>query len=143
MSGICCSGWSAAVCISRPERPIEGRPQSLDWEARIARLRVRIVQCRGTPFEIGRQQALLFAATPKGRAFLRRKVIKLPWWFDIRAEQRMFAKYSPAIWEEIAGLADGLGTTVERAALYFGNDGLRPPLGGCPAVLTPPAYARD
>ncbi|MFL5127562.1 MAG: hypothetical protein ACJ8CS_20315, partial [Microvirga sp.] len=79
--------------------------------------RVSIVQCRGTPYEVGRTQSRIFAATPKGRAFLRRKSIHLPWWFNIRTEQRTFAKFSPARWEEIGGLAEGLGIPMERALL--------------------------
>jgi len=42
--------------------------------------RVSVVQCRGTAYEIGRAQARMFAATPKGPTFLRRKSICLPWW---------------------------------------------------------------
>jgi predicted choloylglycine hydrolase len=105
--------------------------------------RVSIVQCRGTPYEIGRAQARMFAATPRGRAFLRRKTIRLPWWFNIRAEQRSFVKYSPALWEEIGGISDGLGIPIERAALSFGNDGLRPPIGACSAVMTGNVYGRN
>src|SRR5262245_10440784 len=105
--------------------------------------RVSIVQCRGTPYEVGRAQARLFAATPRGRAFLRRKTIKLPWWFNIRTEQRTFAKYSPALWEEIAGLAEGLDVPMERALLSFGNEGLRPPIGACSAVMTAGVYGRN
>jgi len=105
--------------------------------------RVSIVQCRGTPYEVGRAQARLFAATPRGRAFLRRKTIKLPWWFSIRTEQRTFAKYSPALWEEIAGLAEGLDVPMERALLSFGNEGLRPPIGACSAVMTADVYGRN
>ena len=37
-------------------------------------LRVSFVQCRGSPYEIGRAQADAFAATRKGKAFLRKKV---------------------------------------------------------------------
>jgi predicted choloylglycine hydrolase len=105
--------------------------------------RVSIVQCRGAPYEVGRAQARLFAATPRGRAFLRRKTIKLPWWFNIRAEQRTFAKYSPTLWEEIGGLAEGLGIPMERAVLNFGNDGLRPPIGACSAIMTAGVYGRN
>jgi predicted choloylglycine hydrolase len=105
--------------------------------------RVSILQCRGTSFEVGRAQALAFAATPKGRAFLRRKTIKLPWWFNLGAEQRTFAKFSPALWEEIAGIADALGIPMERAALCFGNEGLRPPIGACSAVMTSGVYGRN
>jgi predicted choloylglycine hydrolase len=104
---------------------------------------VSIVQCRGTPYEVGRAQARLFAATPKGRAFLRRASAKLPWWFNIRTEQRMFAKFSPALWEEISGLADGLGIPMERAVLCFGNNGLRPPIGACSAIMAAGVYGRN
>ena len=105
--------------------------------------RVGIVQCRGTPFEVGRAQARIFAATSKGRAFLRRKTIKLPWWFNIGAEQRTFARFSPALWEEIGGLAEGLDIPMERAVLCVGNDGLRPPLGACSAIMSSGVYGRN
>ena len=105
--------------------------------------RVGIVQCRGTPYEVGRAQAKLFAATPKGRAFLRHKTTKLPWWFNIRTEQRAFAQFSPALWEEIGGLAEGLKIPLERAVLCFGNNGLRPPIGACSAVVTAHVYGRN
>jgi predicted choloylglycine hydrolase len=105
--------------------------------------KVQIVQCRGTPFEIGRAQAALHAQTAKGRAFLRRKKHFVPWWFKLDAERRMFEKYAPALWQEIEGLADGLGVPMERAAYYFGNAGLRPPIGGCSAVMSNGVYGRN
>ena len=105
-------------------------------EVAIKPFRVSVVQCRGTRYEVGRAQARTFAATPKGRAFLRRKSFRLPWWFKIRTEERVFAKFSPGLWEEIGGLAEGLGVPMERAVLCFGNNGLRPPIGGCSAVMT-------
>jgi predicted choloylglycine hydrolase len=105
--------------------------------------RVSIIQCRGTPYEVGRAQACMFAATPRGRAFLRRKTIRLPWWFNIRTEQRAFTKFSPALWEEIGGLAEGLGIPIERAVLSFGNDGLRPPIGACSAIMASGVYGRN
>jgi len=37
-------------------------------------LRVSFVQCRGTPYEVGRAQADAFAATRKGKAFFRKRV---------------------------------------------------------------------
>jgi predicted choloylglycine hydrolase len=105
--------------------------------------RVSVVQCRGTPYEVGRAQARLFATTPKGRAFLRNKTTRFPWWFNIRTEQSMFAKFAPALWEEVAGLADELGIPLERAAFWFGNDSLRPPIGACSAVMTGDVYGRN
>jgi predicted choloylglycine hydrolase len=105
--------------------------------------RVSVIQCRGTPYDVGRAQARLFAMTQKGRAFLRGKTTRFPWWFDIRAEQRMFARFAPVLWEELAGLADELGITMERAALRFGNDGMRPPIGACSAAITADVYGRN
>src|SRR4029079_12612962 len=104
--------------------------------------RVSVVQCRGTPYEVGRAQARLFAATPKGRAFLRSKT-RFPWWFKLPTEARMFAKFAPVLWEELSGLADGLGITMERAAYCFGNESMRPPIGACSAVMTADVYGRN
>jgi predicted choloylglycine hydrolase len=112
-------------------------------EATIKPFRVGVVQFRGSPEEIGRAQAHAFAATPKGRAFLRRQTIPRPAWFDIRNEERLFARYSPALWAEIGGIAEGLGISLERAAFCFGNNGLRPPTGGCSAVMSAGVYGRN
>jgi predicted choloylglycine hydrolase len=112
-------------------------------ETAIKPFRVRIVQCRGTPYEVGRAEARLFMATPKGQAFLRRKTIVFPWWFNIRVEHRTFARFAPLVWEEIGGLTDELGISMERAVLCFGNDGLRPPIGACSAIMTADAYGRN
>jgi predicted choloylglycine hydrolase len=113
------------------------------WEVAIKPFRVSIVQFRGTPHEVGRAQAQSFAATPKGRAFLRRAATRFPWWFDIRKEERTFAKFSPALWEEIGGLAEGLGISMERAVWCFGSDGLRPPIGACSAIMSSGVYGRN
>ncbi|MDH6260749.1 C45 family autoproteolytic acyltransferase/hydolase [Bradyrhizobium sp. BR13661] len=106
-------------------------------------LRVVFVQCRGTPYEVGRAQADAFAATLKGKAFLRRKNVRLPWWFDIRTEERAFRTYAPDLWEEIGGIAEGLNIPMERAVAHFGNDGLRMPTGGCSAVMSGGVYGRN
>jgi predicted choloylglycine hydrolase len=55
----------------------------------------------------------------------------------------MFARFSPALWAEIGGLADGLGISMERAVFRFGNDGLRLPTGGCSAAIHPTVYGRN
>jgi predicted choloylglycine hydrolase len=106
-------------------------------------LRVSFVQCRGTPYEVGRAQADAFALMRKGKAFLRRKKVGLPWWFNVRSEERAFRAYAPALWEEIGGIADGLNIPMEQAVIYFGNDGLRMPTGGCSAVMSGGVYGRN
>jgi predicted choloylglycine hydrolase len=105
-------------------------------------IRVSFVQCRGTPYEVGRAQADAFAATRKGKAFFRKRV-RLPWWLDIRNEERAFRAYAPALWEEIGGIADGLNISMEQAVTHFGNGGLRMPTGGCSAVMSNGVYGRN
>jgi predicted choloylglycine hydrolase len=105
-------------------------------------LRISFVQCRGTPYEVGRAQADAFAETRKGKAFLRKK-IRLPPWFDIRNEDRAFKAYMPALWEEIGGIAEGLNIPMEKAVACFGNGGLRMPTGGCSAVMSGGVYGRN
>jgi Acyl-coenzyme A:6-aminopenicillanic acid acyl-transferase len=105
-------------------------------------LRVSFVQCRGTPYEVGRAQANTFAMTRKGKAFLRKRV-RLPWWLNIRAEERAFKVYAPALREKIGGVAEGLDIPMEQAVANFGNDGLRMPTGGCSAVMSCGVYGRN
>jgi predicted choloylglycine hydrolase len=105
-------------------------------------MRVSIVECRGTPYEIGRHQGLIFAASRRGLSFRRSKV-GLPVWFDMHAEERFYAKFAPAILEEISGIATALDTSLERACLFFGNGGLRPRLGGCSVAMSSSAFGRN
>jgi predicted choloylglycine hydrolase len=105
--------------------------------------KVAIVQCRGTPYEIGRAQGELHAATSKGRAFLRRKKFWVPWWFNLDAHKRMYLRFAPGLWEELEGLAEGLGAPLARVALYFGTGQLRLPIGGCSAVMSNGVYGRN
>ena len=105
-------------------------------------LRVSFVQCRGTPHQVGRAQAIAFAVTRRGKAFLRKKA-RLPVWFNIHTEERAFRAYAPALWEEIAGIAEGLNIPMEQAVACFGNGGLRMPTGGCSAVMSSNVYGRN
>jgi predicted choloylglycine hydrolase len=61
----------------------------------------------------------------------------------MRNEERAFARFSPALWAEIGGLADGLGVSMERAVFRFANNGLRVPTGGCSAAIHAGAYGRN
>jgi predicted choloylglycine hydrolase len=105
-------------------------------------LRVSFVQFRGTPYQVGRAQAIAFAVTRRGKAFLRKKA-RLPVWFNIHTEERAFRAYAPALWEEIAGIAEGLNISIEQAVACFGNNGLRMPTGGCSAVVSRNVYGRN
>jgi predicted choloylglycine hydrolase len=85
----------------------------------------------------------MFATTARGRAFLRRRTIMRPPTSDMRKAEKVFAKFSPALWAEIGGLADGLGISTERAVYSFGNNGLRLPTGGCSAAIHSAVYCRN
>lgn len=104
---------------------------------------VQLVQCRGTPFEIGRQQARLFLRTSRGIAFARRRARPVPAWYEFDGQRRVLEKFAPLVWQEIMGLAEGLHVPVETATFHFGNGGVRPPLGGCSAVMASGVYARN
>ena len=77
-------------------------------------MRVSVVQCRGTPYEIGQLQGRGFAASRRGLSFRRSKVGS-PSWFDMQVEERFYAKFAPAILDEIAGIANALDTSLELA----------------------------
>ena len=61
----------------------------------------------------------------------------------MRNEERAFATFSPGLWAEIGGLAEGLGISMQRAVFRFGNDGLRLPTGGCSAAIHASVYGRN
>ncbi len=61
----------------------------------------------------------------------------------MNVKERFYTKFAPTILEEIAGIANALDTSLERACLFFGNGGLRPRLGGCSVVMSPLAFGRN
>lgn len=103
---------------------------------------VEILACRGSSYDVGRQVAEGFRATPRGRAFKRRKE-RRPFAFSLKNAQVTLETYAPNIWEELHGLADGLEISLERAAAEFSNGRLRYPKRGCSAVMTGGLYGRN
>jgi predicted choloylglycine hydrolase len=74
---------------------------------------------------------------------MRRPTIAYPPGFDMRSAEQAFARFAPALWSEIGGLADGLGISMERAVFCFGNNGLRLPTGGCSTAIHASVYGRN
>ena len=91
----------------------------------------------------GRRRRGCLLWTIKGRAFLRAKRRTLPWWFKLRAEERVFEKYCAALWEEIRGIADGLGVRWSGRCWRSAMTGYALPTGGCSAVMTGAVYGRN
>jgi predicted choloylglycine hydrolase len=106
-------------------------------------MQISVVQCRGTSYEIGRQQARAFAATRRGKSFLSRKKVAIPQWLNLATEEKFYTRFSPAIWQEIHGLADELNISIERACFVFGNGSIPPRLGGCSSLMTSNVFARN
>lgn len=104
--------------------------------------RVEVLECRGSSYDVGKQVAKGFLATPRGRAFGRRKE-RRPFAFSLKNAQAALATYAPNIWEELHGLADGLGIPLDRAVAEYSNGRLRYPKRGCSAVMTGGLYGRN
>ena len=106
------------------------------------RWRVDVLECRGSPYDVGRQMAAGFLKTPRGRAYGRRKE-RRPFGFSVKNARAALEMYAPNIWEELHGLADGLGIPLERAVAEYSNGRLRYPKRGCSAVMTGGVYGRN
>lgn len=105
-------------------------------------LRVAVFECRGTPYEVGVQQAQAFLRTPRGRAFGRRRP-RRPFAFSFTNARLALERYAPNILEELRGIADGLAIPLERAVAEFSNGRLRYPKMGCSAVVASGIYGRN
>ena len=104
--------------------------------------RVDVLECRGSSYDVGKQMAEGFLATSRGRAYARRKE-RRPFAFSLKNAQVALSTYAPNIWEELHGLADGLGIPLERAVAEYSNGRLRYPKRGCSAVMTAGLYGRN
>jgi len=104
--------------------------------------RVEVLECRGSAYDVGKQVAQGFLATPRGRAYSRRKE-RRPFAFSLKNARAALTTYAPNIWEELHGLADGLGIPLERAVAEYSNGRLRYPKHGCSAVMTGGLYGRN
>jgi predicted choloylglycine hydrolase len=106
------------------------------------RWQVDVLQCRGSPYDVGVQMAEGFLKTARGRAFGRRKE-RRPFAFSLKNAEATLKTYASNIWEELHGLADGLRIPFERAVAEYSNGRLRYPKRGCSAVMTGGVYGRN
>lgn len=103
---------------------------------------VDVIACRGSSYDVGKQMAVGFRKTARGRAFKRRKERRPPG-FSLKNAEHALQTWAPNIWEELHGLADGLEISLERAAAEFSNGRLRYPARGCSAVLSHGIFGRN
>jgi predicted choloylglycine hydrolase len=108
----------------------------------IAPWQVDVLQCRGSSYDIGKQMAEGYLKTTRGRTFHRRKGYP-PFGFMMKDAQAALCTYAPNIWEELHGLADGLGIPLERAVAQYSNVRLPFPKRGCSSVMTEALYGRN
>lgn len=104
---------------------------------------VDVAECRGTAFEVGAQNAEAFLATPRGKAYLRRKRTVPHLSFSLADAERAFGRYAPNLWAELQGMATRLALPLEQVVGDFGNFTLRYPRTGCSAVFSGGLYARN
>ena len=76
---------------------------------------VDVLECRGSSYDVGKQFAEAFLRTARGRAYARRKE-RRPFAFSLRNAEAALKAWAPNIWEELHGLADGSGSSIERPA---------------------------
>lgn len=96
----------------------------------------------GSAFECGVEIARAFLATPRGRAFGRRKP-RRPFAFSLRNATAALERFAPNLPEELRGLADGLGAPLARAVAESANAQLRRPDMGRSAALSARLYGRN
>jgi predicted choloylglycine hydrolase len=104
---------------------------------------VDAIECRGTAFEVGVQNAEAFLATPRGKAYLRRKKPALYPAFNLADAERAFKRFAPNIWAELEGMAARFTLPMEWVVGDFGNFTLRYPRTGCSTILCGGLYARN
>ena len=64
--------------------------------------RVDVVQCRGSAYDVGKQMATAFLATPRGRAYGRRKE-RRPFAFSLKNVETALETWAPNIWRNCTG----------------------------------------
>ncbi len=105
-------------------------------------LYVAVFECRGTPYEVGRQMAAGYRRTRGKRALTpqgNHRIAAL----DLEDARRTLLAYAPNLWEELHGLADGLETSLEEAVGRFSNGRLAYPRRGCSAAIGDGLYGRN
>lgn len=103
--------------------------------------KVYVVECRGSSFEVGVQQAKAFLNTPKGRGYLRRKKRRPP--INAKNASVVLERYAPNILEELEGIASGLEQSLGKIIRDFSNSRLPYPNMGCSAIMKNGIYARN
>lgn len=103
---------------------------------------VDVLECRGSAYEAGRQLAGRLKALRGIRA--QRPAGNVPIeGFDLDDARSALLAHAPNVWEELQGIADGLGLPLDATVAAFSNGRLRYPQRGCSAVLSGGVYGRN
>ncbi len=105
-------------------------------------LSVDVLECRGSPYEIGHQLAERLRALRGARALRPAGNVAIEG-FELQAARAALRSYAPNVWEELHGISDGLGLPLDRTVAAFSNGRLRYPQRGCSAVLGGGVYGRN
>ncbi|WP_050614544.1 C45 family autoproteolytic acyltransferase/hydolase [Bacillus testis] len=103
-------------------------------------LTVDIVQMRASLYEIGIRTGSLL----KGKAVLDAYSQLLEDSLDAEEIKHVYKAFAPHLLEELEGLAEGTGFSVEKSLKLFGGYGLKKlPIMGCTAFMTAKSYVRN
>ncbi|MEC0283019.1 C45 family peptidase [Terribacillus saccharophilus] len=103
-------------------------------------IKAAIIQARGSAYEIGKNTAAAYAKNPILQQFSQLASQQTNY-EEIKA---LFSDYAPHLLDELQGLADGLGLSLQAAAaLYSGYNLPRPQALGCSAYVDQFQYVRN
>jgi predicted choloylglycine hydrolase len=110
------------------------------WEDEMSDFNVKILQTRGSSFDIGLKIGKFFKDTPMIKSL---ETITKPE-IDYISMKSIFSALSPHLLEELEGISEGVGVPFNKAAaLFSGYDLPRVAAMGCSALMTNEYYVRN
>jgi predicted choloylglycine hydrolase len=103
---------------------------------------VDVFECRGTPYEVGRQMAEGYRRTRRENARAPQGDARIAT-FDLADARHLLLAHAPNLWEELHGIADGLQMPLKEAVARFSNGRLAYPRRGCSAAIGGGLYGRN
>ncbi|KGX91975.1 choloylglycine hydrolase [Pontibacillus halophilus JSM 076056 = DSM 19796] len=79
-----------------------------------------VIETSGSYYEMGRQQGEQLIGTPILEAHKQKQEkLRKRFTVDIEEAKRLLLKFAPSLWEELIGLADGLGWSIEETVREY------------------------
>ncbi|WP_051314704.1 C45 family autoproteolytic acyltransferase/hydolase [Alteribacter aurantiacus] len=108
------------------------------------KIQVDVVQGRGSPFEFGKKQGIKLKEMPLFRTHeKRRKRSMRSYDTKIVEAKRWFMELAPELWEELEGLAEGIGWSLEDTVHEYGGYQQDWKKSGCSTFMINGIYGRN